>query len=168
MYAGHRQLYVQARILHRDLSSQNILYYTEKGGRERAILNDYDLAVILDKNWEGTGATSKHRTGTGPYMARELLQELPKPRGGEKPIVVKHEYAYELESWMYIMVFAMLGYGSESRLGVDLLKAWRSSNWTTIGEQKSLFILEKHSNIIIRSSPLLFLEVKIQGTAFRT
>src|ERR1700742_295542 len=107
-YTGHRRLYIDRRtpILHRDLSLQNFkCYETVKGsGDWKAVLIDYDLSIFLEEGGKSPGASSKHRTGTGPFMARELLADAP------EGVMVSHVYADELESWLYILLHVQLGY----------------------------------------------------------
>jgi hypothetical protein len=59
------------------------------------VLSDYDLSVKLDREYDGP--TSKQRTGTRPFMARDLLE--PTPR--------KHLYRHDLESLFYVIVVLM-------------------------------------------------------------
>jgi hypothetical protein len=87
-------------------------------------LNDYDLSVILDETMQNTGMTSEYRTGKAPFMARELLMDLPRPAAGEESIELTHVYAYELESWMYIILFILLGYRFEPSPEKDILRGW--------------------------------------------
>lgn len=95
---------------------------------------DYDLAIFLLEDRSSPGASSKHRTGTGPYMARELLADAP------EGVVVHHVYAHELESWLYILLHVQLGCTNEiDQAREQLLKDWRSVSWQTISEKKQVF-----------------------------
>ncbi|KAJ3924644.1 MAG: kinase-like domain-containing protein [Lentinula lateritia] len=88
----HQWLYERVGILHRDLSSGNIMY-RRKNGKVYGVLNDFDLSSRvrdMDK-----GATSKQRTGTRPFMSIDLLN--PDWEGG-------HLYRHDLESLFYIML----------------------------------------------------------------
>lgn len=60
------------------------------------VLNDYDFAVKMDRK---DGATSKQRTGTLPYMAKELLES-------DQP--TKHAYRHDLESIFYCIADMVL------------------------------------------------------------
>ena len=97
----------------------------------KALLNDFDLALRIGDR-ESRIATSKHRTGTAPYMARELLDSAP------LGVIVTHEYAHELESLFYLLLFIALGYTKSIPEG-DPLKHWRSRDWMRIAEAKDLF-----------------------------
>jgi hypothetical protein len=58
------------------------------------VLSDYDLSVRLDRKYDGP---RKQRTGTRPFMARDLLE--PTPR--------EHFYRHDLESLFYVIVVLM-------------------------------------------------------------
>ncbi|KAF5365039.1 hypothetical protein D9757_013097 [Collybiopsis confluens] len=66
----HRWLYKHPKILHCDLSMANIMFRRE-GDEVYGVLNDFDLSSFrsrMDKD-----LTSKHQTGTKPFMACDLL-----------------------------------------------------------------------------------------------
>jgi len=96
------------------------------------MLIDYDLAAVLENKAEQREATSKHWTGTAPFMARELLGT--PPRGVE----VQHVFPHELESWLYILLHILLGY-TDSAPTDDPLKAWVKANWETVFVEKGAF-----------------------------
>ncbi|KAF8914748.1 hypothetical protein CPB85DRAFT_1433490 [Mucidula mucida] len=87
----HRWLYDFPRILHRDISHSNIMWHRRRG-RICGVLNDFDLSSFRDN----TAPSSKQRTGTRPYMARELHQ-------GAK-ISIRHLYRHDLESFFYVLL----------------------------------------------------------------
>jgi len=64
-------------------------------------------------------------------MARELLCRSPEPEKEEKAIEIEHTYTHEVESWYYVLLFAVLGYGYKVPRK-DPLKLWRKSSWATI------------------------------------
>ncbi len=69
--AGHRSLLEDGKILHRDISSNNIIIVELAGGgaQKRGILIDLNLAKELD----GVPSGASHRTGTMQFMAIEVL-----------------------------------------------------------------------------------------------
>ncbi|KAJ3990882.1 kinase-like domain-containing protein, partial [Lentinula boryana] len=88
----HQWLYECVGILHRDLSSGNIMF-RRKDGKIYGVLNDFDLSSrvqSMDK-----GPTSNHRTGTRPFMSIDLLNA--NWEGG-------HLYRHDIESLFYIML----------------------------------------------------------------
>ncbi|KAJ3851450.1 protein kinase [Lentinula lateritia] len=88
----HQWLYECVGILHRDLSSGNIMF-RRIDGKVYGVLNDFDLSSrVRDMD---NGPTSNQRTGTRPFMSLDLLN--PVWKGG-------HFYRHDLESLFYIML----------------------------------------------------------------
>ncbi|KAJ3855628.1 protein kinase [Lentinula lateritia] len=88
----HQWLYERVGILHRDLSSGNIMF-RRIDGKIYGVLNDFDLSSrVRDMD---NGPTSNQRTGTRPFMSLDLLD--PTWKGG-------HFYRHDLESLFYIML----------------------------------------------------------------
>ncbi|KAJ4471217.1 protein kinase [Lentinula lateritia] len=88
----HQWLYECVGILHRDLSSGNIMF-RRINGKIYGVLNDFDLSSRLRDM--DNGPTSNQRTGTRPFMSLDLLD--PTWNGG-------HLYRHDLESLFYIML----------------------------------------------------------------
>ena len=118
--------------MHRDLSSQNIMYYTV-GNHYYGILNDYDLAIINPSDPTTRRPTSLHRTGTAPFMSMDLLAGT-----STDETSVVHTYAHEMESFFYVFLFLMLGYTNHCPVG-NPLKLWLDKSWETVYQQKVLF-----------------------------
>ncbi|TCD71759.1 hypothetical protein EIP91_005525 [Steccherinum ochraceum] len=93
VFRCYRWLYEICGIMHRDLSHSNIMWRKRKM-RIVGVLNDFDLVsrVVSVENQE---PSSKHRTGTKPFMAMDLLSEKP-------PL---HIYRHDLESLLYVMLW---------------------------------------------------------------
>jgi serine/threonine protein kinase len=100
--AGHKSLLEDGKILHRDVSENNIVI-TESTtcGAPKGRLIDLDLAKELDSAPSG----ASHRTDTMQFMAIEVLQ-------GEG-----HTYRHDLEPFFYVFVWMCIRYGYED---VDL------------------------------------------------
>ncbi|KIK59149.1 hypothetical protein GYMLUDRAFT_262222 [Collybiopsis luxurians FD-317 M1] len=64
----HEWVHDVGRILHRDISMSNVMFRRIEG-EVYGVLNDFDLATSID-DLDRT-PTSKHRTGTRPFMAHE-------------------------------------------------------------------------------------------------
>ncbi|KAJ3795723.1 protein kinase, partial [Lentinula aff. detonsa] len=88
----HQWLYECVGILHRDLSSGNIMF-RRKDGKIYGVLNDFDLSSRVQDM--SNGSTSNQRTGTRPFMSPDLLD--PDWEGG-------HLYRHDLESLFFIML----------------------------------------------------------------
>ncbi|KAK7453968.1 hypothetical protein VKT23_011480 [Stygiomarasmius scandens] len=125
---AHRWLYDHPRILHRDISMQNIMV-RRVGDKTYGVLNDLDLASELTKR---QGASSKHRTGTRPFMARELLR--PGSSG------TRHLYRHDLESIFYVMLCLCSRYNLD---GKEITKEYEM--WYT--ERDILVAALKHTLI---------------------
>ncbi|KAJ8690672.1 hypothetical protein PTI98_012081 [Pleurotus ostreatus] len=69
----HHAALKTGNILHRDISEQNLLW--RQTSRCVGILNDWDLSSVAAQ----LGAHAKHRTGTGPFMALDLLKDADPP-----------------------------------------------------------------------------------------
>lgn len=141
---GHRRIYCEVGILHRDLSATNIMF-SDAGGTTTGILNDFDLATILPEIGKNQAPTSHHQTGTAPYMARNLLSIPPR-------MSVPHLYTYELESFFYIILSFMLGYKRRAPKK-DPLKDFYDKNWDVVMNAKSQLFGESfgsynHRNLV--------------------
>ncbi|KAJ7592599.1 hypothetical protein C8J56DRAFT_479559 [Mycena floridula] len=90
----------QLGVHHRDISVNNLMYNprTKKG-----ILNDFDLAIVVDPDETSPTALTKHSpTGTLPFMAMELLSESGEP--GCKGQIA-HLYRHDLESFSWVFLW---------------------------------------------------------------
>jgi hypothetical protein len=108
-----------------------------KDGNRMGVLNDYDLSSLANVQ----GPQGNERTGTVPFMARELLTE--EGQRGK----VKHIYRHDLESFMWVFAWICLRY----RQGVLLPRRLRPlDEWATLGAiacgEKKLVFLDKLSS----------------------
>ncbi|KAJ7248584.1 hypothetical protein B0H12DRAFT_716381 [Mycena haematopus] len=163
---AHRDLYEKAKVLHRDISVNNILLVpsddllptsstaatlagpaTENSvagdavatspGLRRGLLIDLDCALVLDDD-SGRGSTATgHRIGTLPFMAIDILVE-----GDE---LHQHEPHHDLESFLYVLIWVCVHYAGPSnaeRQNFDInhskLKPWvHGESYVTIGKAKA-------------------------------
>jgi serine/threonine protein kinase len=93
---GHKSLLEKGKILHRDISENNIII-TEAAtkGDPKGMLINLDLAKELDSLPSG----ASHRTGTMQCMAIEVLQG----KG--------RTYRHDLESFFYVFTWMCIRYG---------------------------------------------------------
>ena len=71
-------------------------------------------------------------------MARELLNSVP------LGVIVTHEYARELESLFYLLLFIALGYTKFIPEANPLqLECWWLEEWTHIAKEKTLFLFDQ-------------------------
>ncbi|KAF8747711.1 hypothetical protein RHS01_11298 [Rhizoctonia solani] len=88
------QLYTRARILHRDVSVNNLM--VNKVKPSEGVLIDLDLGHEIPDDGKQCGPTSSHRTGTLPFMALDLLHD-----ESEYP----HYHRHDLESFVYVFLW---------------------------------------------------------------
>ncbi len=94
-------------MLHRDISANNVMFEI-RDGAVKFIVIDFDLATMVDSNGEPLAAPSaKHRTGTLPFMAYELLDDMSRLRTpGHRRIV--HRLRHDFESLFYLCLYCIL------------------------------------------------------------
>ena len=87
---AHKSLYTKGKILHRDISENNIIITNpEKTGGFTGILIDEDLAKEIGSGPSG----ARHQTGTMEFMAIQVLHG------------VDHTYRHDLESFFYVLLW---------------------------------------------------------------
>ena len=127
---AHQSLFVKGRILHRDISSNNIIITDgKKSGGFRGMLIDLDLAK--ERDGEPTGA--RHQTGTMQFMAIEVL------RGTD------HTYRHDLESFFYVLLWMCarnawdkenIRKHDEEAPAESILRKWEIGNFKDIASAK--------------------------------
>lgn len=146
---GHRSLLEDGRILHRDISENNIII-TELPTKEapKGRLIDLDLAKELD----GMPSGARHRTGTMQFMAIEVLEG----KG--------HTYRHDLESFFYVFVWMCIRYGNEGmvrqklnkllRPKTNILRGWYTGIYTEIANTKQGHMgKNRFENVIAEFAP---------------
>lgn len=87
---AHQSLYTAGNILHRDISSNNIIIKDPKTADGfHGVLIDLDLAKVRDSGPSG----ARHQTGTMQFMAVEMLRR------------ADHTYRHDLESFFYVLLW---------------------------------------------------------------
>jgi serine/threonine protein kinase len=122
---GYRWLYEVAKILHRDISLNNLMLRKENG-IAYAVLNDFDLSVSADVK----ASSSKHRTGTKPFMAIDLLRGDP----------TTHLYRHDLESLFYVLVWISSRYHDGEEIVDPPLQHWAETDGLDLVDKKVAFI----------------------------
>lgn len=93
---AHRHMFRTHKILHRDISANNIILLPSPGGDD-GVLIDFDLAVSTARE-SASGATQ--RTGTFDFMAYDILAD---PATAHTPI-------HDLESFFYVLLWLIIYY----------------------------------------------------------
>lgn len=82
--------------------------YTQTEGKDWFILIDFDLGVKVTKDGLPLGPSARHRTGTLPFMAYELVGSLKSPidpQNEAKPQVVQHCIRHDFESLFWVSLW---------------------------------------------------------------
>lgn len=133
-------LFKTIRLLHQDISIGNLAFSVVKKTNEdgetveiKVILLDFDLASIPKTRKR---QASKLRTGTAPFMARDVLN------AEREPYV--HGLHHDLESLLYVAIWQSLGYRLYTPPeDCDPLVAWRKGDYKAILNAKRAFLLDK-------------------------
>ncbi|THG93408.1 hypothetical protein EW026_g7818 [Hermanssonia centrifuga] len=98
----------KAKILHRDISANNVMW--EMQGDEVIFkLIDFDFAAFVDDEGRPAATTpsSKHRTGTLAFMAYELVDDMIHRNDSDyEPIV--HLLCHDFQSLFYVSAYSMI------------------------------------------------------------
>jgi hypothetical protein len=98
----------------------------KEGDKVYAVLNDFDLAVSADVK----STSSKHRTGTKPFMAIDLI----------RPDPTVHMYRHDLESMFYVLVWITSRFHDGQEIADPPLQEWADNGDLTLVEKKSFFV----------------------------
>jgi Fungal protein kinase len=136
---GHQALSKEAKILHCDISQNNIMLRCNGGGQVHGILIDFDLATIMDPTsiLFCKSPSLYGIMGTRPFMARDHLT-------GESQI---HWERHDLESFFWLITI-FIGHHHEGKLINDPpFKEWYSYNYSanTLAALKQAFLATVNS-----------------------
>jgi serine/threonine protein kinase len=114
---GHRSLFQLGKILHRDISINNVMI-TESAqeGDPKGFLIDLDMASMADSE---TNSGALYRTGTLEFIAIGILDR-----------TERHTYRHDLESFFYVLLWICIKYdsaGNRAKPGSAILEMWSSS-----------------------------------------
>ncbi|KIK65129.1 hypothetical protein GYMLUDRAFT_39520 [Collybiopsis luxurians FD-317 M1] len=134
----HEWVFKYPRVLHCDISQANIMF-RRVGPKEQlhGVLNDFDLATILDDPDYPT-PSSKHRTGTKPYMAYEQ-QEF----SWQGPLLYRHD----LESIFYVILILVCHYRTPSKPAEKAnapYRTWFTDSYDAVSEHKHRVLSRGH------------------------
>ena len=89
---GHRSLFQQAKIVHQDVSAENIIITdAQSKGDPKGIMIDLDVAMNLVIGTRTKGEV----TGTRPFMTIGILRKRP------------HTYRHDLESFLHVFLWTI-------------------------------------------------------------
>lgn len=160
---AHQSLYTAGNILHRDISSNNIIitnHKTADGDGFRGMLIDLDLAKVRD----GGPSGARHQTGTMQFMAIEVLQG------------VDHTYRHDLESFFYVLLWMCArcswanGFGGDEEYPPweSLFWKWEIGSFRSIADAKEGHMMMNGLERIMGEFPDIFSVVKPLCLAIRS
>ncbi|SCZ98151.1 BZ3500_MvSof-1268-A1-R1_Chr3-3g06614 [Microbotryum saponariae] len=131
---GLRSLY-RMRILHRDVSSGNIMVGPDGEG----VLIDYDLAVLMDGPFGD--AARLERVGTFAFRARHLMEFCGS---------LLHQPWHDIESLVYVILLVVFlqptGPESWGRMSEEAATVWKNWNWDEYAYDTKWVLLQRQSN----------------------
>lgn len=95
---GHYLLW-KIGIAHRDISISNLMC-TKRNGTVTGVLNDYDLAIVMDPGSRCPVSDGYERAGTTPFMALDLLDY--------REATLTRWYRHDLESFAWCLIWELL------------------------------------------------------------
>ncbi|KZT63411.1 hypothetical protein DAEQUDRAFT_134256 [Daedalea quercina L-15889] len=93
--------------------------------------NPIDVASP-DEKQETSMSKPRYRTGTGPFMALDLLRDGPPPL---------HKYRHDLESFFYIYITFAAVYDPPKRY-LGKIMQWQQESLSAIGDEKHKFLMK--------------------------
>jgi hypothetical protein len=119
---AHRSLFQDAKILHQDVSAQNIIITGAQGeGDPKGIMIDLDVAMNLADGPKTLGEV----TGTRPFMAIGILRR-------------RHRtYRHDLESFLYVFLWIVISNRAGNPPRTSKLRQWNKGNWDESAIQKT-------------------------------
>jgi hypothetical protein len=136
---GHKSLYLDGNILHRDVSAGNIIILEKtKEKQQRGMLIDLDLAVDMATD----SAALAQGAGTQPYIAIGVLNGEP------------HTYRHDLESFLYLFIEIAICEGQPSKLSPQSpLNGWAVKSVATCARNKTRHMRDHFRAILGEFSP---------------
>ena len=141
---AHRSLYEEGRILHRDISENNIIIIDNQDEMGfKGMLIDLDLAKELG----GSPSVARHQTGTMEFMVIEVLKG------------ISHTYRHDLESFFYVFVWLCIIHGFSlcglhRKVIPNFLQQWSSGTFEeTAIQKKGLMDKKEFEAVVIAEFP---------------
>ncbi|SZF00314.1 unnamed protein product [Blumeria hordei] len=149
---AHRSLVMDAKILHRDISVNNILLTgNKKTDKLGGVLIDLDLATLItDGKFQ---EKAQVMTGTMQFIALDILENSFAATG----TVVTHSYRHDLESFLYVLVWVCIncGWKKGTNPHQTFLTKWYTGTAKEIHTHKRLFIkIDKFEDTLSKFSPM--------------
>ncbi|KAF2218786.1 serine/threonine-protein kinase Sgk2 [Elsinoe ampelina] len=146
---AHRSLFQVGKILHRDISAQNIIIVDHSPWR--GYLIDLDVAIDLSNG----PTTTDNIAGTRPFMSIGILKKR------------KHTYRHDLESFLYVFLWVVICDGSSNPTKTSRLRRWFKGTWEESATMKMDDMREENFHIYLDEFPPRFTYFKQVAEAMR-
>lgn len=134
---GHRSLLQNARILHRDISEDNIIIADGTSENSpKGILIDLDSALDLE-----AGPNRRQITGTRAFMSIGILRER------------SHTYRHDLESFLYVFLSTVIANRNHDLPEDSTLHDWSYGTWRDSARKKAHFMEKSNFTYILDEFP---------------
>ena len=119
---GHYSLFFDGKILHRDISPNNIIITDpDKADGFSGMLIDTDLSTTVDIGGKNQRSGAQRMTGTLKYMAIEVVQLAIRDARHD----LEHTYRHDLESFFYVFLSTCVSYGQrKKKTAADPFRSW--------------------------------------------
>lgn len=137
---AHRSLYFDGGILHRDISTGNIIIPdVEKEGEPRGMLIDLDLS----KEVADLSATADQIVGTRPFMSIDLMKH------------GQHSCLHDLDSFFFVFLWVVICRDDEPS-PESVLDGWSDGNFDDLARRKAKDISLDNFHVLVSEFPPLF------------
>ncbi|KAI0523825.1 FunK1 protein kinase [Xylaria bambusicola] len=141
----HRSLYLDAGILHQDVSAGNLIILDDEDDtKPKGILIDLDSAIELADREE----TGSNIVGTRLFLAIGVMN------------TEHHTYRHDLESFLYLFLWTIITNRSERLPETSRLRRWSDGDWNELAMHKSLDMEQDGFERILEEFPLDFSPLK--------
>ena len=117
----HREVYIKANVLHRDINPENLMVKVEAGSGYVPFLIDFDFAKDVNRN-DSDVQIGTHRTMATPFLPLELLSDTPPPA----------LYRHDLESFCWCLWWIAVSYLDGKQIQTNKLQNWYIGEWIAI------------------------------------
>ena len=137
---AHRSLLLDGKILHRDISSNNIIVTNpEEADGYYGVLIDMDLPTTVDEDLRNNRTNSKQMTDTLKYMAIEIVEIAFRDKNSD----LEHTYRHDLESFLYVFLSLCANHGRRSDQS-DPFYTWYIGTYEDMAAKKSYHMMRKN------------------------
>lgn len=135
--------------------------WTLRDGKDCFILIDFDLAVPVDKLGRPTGPTARHRTGTLPFMAFELLESMDDIQGSPEDdgSSLQHRVNFDYQSITFVAIRCAMNTVEDDTghvvhpMAAEYLKDWQEGSYRAMAAVKKDLLRDPRAFFKVPFSP---------------